>query len=492
METQKKFNKGEGLTVAEKYLGVLCEKTFLSLWSYPNVFRQPGKELCDLLVVFGNDIIIFSDKQCAFPQSDNLEKDWERWFKRAVSHSCNQLSGAERWIREHSDRIFLDNKCIQPIPFPIKMSTDTKIHLLLVAHGASEACKKFLGGSGSMMYQSSIKGLENHKVPFAIGDLNANKTFVHVLDDTTLDILMMERDTIADFTTYLIKREALLRSEMEVFSSGEEELLSVYLKNLNDVGEHDFVLPKKKQGQKINGLALMEGFWEAFQKNPQRIARKEADKISYSWDKIIEKFAHHAVHDTQYKKSTHGLSGTEASLRIIASESRFMRRILSTAIHDMLQKTPENQRMIRIVPSDSMDGLHYVFLVFPFRKDHSGTSYDEYRTGRQYFLQASCMVARLINPEMKHIIGFATETGIRDPNRSEDLLYFDCINWTHELEEQAKKDQIDLNILTHTSKFNFHATEYPDIKPEKQPKKVQRNDPCPCDSGLKYKKCHGR
>jgi len=44
--------KNIGLTQAEKYLGKLCEKSFLSLWSYPGLFRKPGTELCDLLVVF--------------------------------------------------------------------------------------------------------------------------------------------------------------------------------------------------------------------------------------------------------------------------------------------------------------------------------------------------------------------------------------------------------------------------------------------------------
>jgi hypothetical protein len=64
-----------GITQAERYLHDLCNQSFLSLWSYPGVFRDQGqrnggdgKEVCDLLVVFGDDIIIFSDKDCAFPR----------------------------------------------------------------------------------------------------------------------------------------------------------------------------------------------------------------------------------------------------------------------------------------------------------------------------------------------------------------------------------------------------------------------------------------
>ncbi|HZF02225.1 MAG TPA: hypothetical protein VE344_10055 [Methylomirabilota bacterium] len=52
------IEKGSGVTDAEKYLGKLCEKNFLSLWSYPGVYRDQGKpkagghgkEICDLLV----------------------------------------------------------------------------------------------------------------------------------------------------------------------------------------------------------------------------------------------------------------------------------------------------------------------------------------------------------------------------------------------------------------------------------------------------------
>ena len=64
--------KAKGATLAEEYLGRLCGRTFLSLWSYLGVHRDKGiknggdgKEVCDLLVVFDNHIIIFSDKDCA-------------------------------------------------------------------------------------------------------------------------------------------------------------------------------------------------------------------------------------------------------------------------------------------------------------------------------------------------------------------------------------------------------------------------------------------
>jgi hypothetical protein len=94
--------KGVGKTASEKYLAHLARGTFLNLWSYPNVFidkrhndRGVGKELCDLLVVCGNDVLIFSDKHISWPGGDS-NVAWPRWFKRAIQKSANQIRGAER------------------------------------------------------------------------------------------------------------------------------------------------------------------------------------------------------------------------------------------------------------------------------------------------------------------------------------------------------------------------------------------------------------
>src|SRR5262245_54481441 len=76
-----------GLTEAERDLAKLCRQTFLSTWSYPNRFRGErtasgviAKEVCDLLVVFGEHVLIFSDKDCVFPTSGDIDKDWSRWY----------------------------------------------------------------------------------------------------------------------------------------------------------------------------------------------------------------------------------------------------------------------------------------------------------------------------------------------------------------------------------------------------------------------------
>lgn len=96
------IQRADGVTDAERKLKLLCDRSFLSLWSYSGIYRDQGdtlrggdgKEVCDLLVVFEDHIIIFSDKDCVFPNSGDTKRDWVRWFKRAVLKSAEQVWGA--------------------------------------------------------------------------------------------------------------------------------------------------------------------------------------------------------------------------------------------------------------------------------------------------------------------------------------------------------------------------------------------------------------
>src|SRR5438093_11992844 len=137
-----------GSTGSERALARLARETFLSLWSYPNVVRDEpqakggviGKEIADLLVVFEDDLILFSDKDCVFPSTGNLDVDWSRWYRHAVEKPAKQLWGAERQIREHPDRIFIDPKGKIPLPIPLPDLTRMRVHRVVVAHGASARC----------------------------------------------------------------------------------------------------------------------------------------------------------------------------------------------------------------------------------------------------------------------------------------------------------------------------------------------------------------
>ena len=63
-----------------------------------------------------------------------------------------------------------------------------------------------------------------------------------------------------------------------------------------------------------------------------------------------------------------------------------------------------------------------------------------------------------------------------------------------ELMKQAISDYIGHSNLNKPKKqkvINEKPVE-PEVKQEETFPKVGRNDPCPCGSGLKYKRCHGK
>lgn len=282
------LRKSEGLTDTEKYLGKLCQQSFLSMWSFPNLYldqgnfkgKKEGKEICDLLVVFENHLIIFSDKGSAFPSSGNIQIDWSRWYRKAVREAAEQIYGGERWILHYPERVFLDKKCLQKFPLPIPVTKEAKVHRIVVARAASKHCIKQMGGSGSLMIVPRIIGdmhcsdKSRQCLPFAIGQVNPSKGYVHVFDDTSLDIVMKTVDTISDFISYLERKETFIASDKLVSAAGEEELLAYYLQHTNAIGMHDFELEPN-----LTGIVIGEGLWERFENHPQRKAQIEANKI---------------------------------------------------------------------------------------------------------------------------------------------------------------------------------------------------------------------
>ena len=443
-----------GTTASERYLNELCKRSFLSLWSYPNLFRDQGrrgkgdgKELCDHLIIFNEHVIIFSDKSCAFPNSGNTELDWKRWYKRSIEQSAEQIFGAERWLREHPDRIYTDRSCTKKIPIPVRQ--DTRFHRVVVALNASTRCKQYFGnsGSGSLAIMSSLQAADS---PFCIGDVDPNRGFVHVLDDVTLDVILREIDTISDFTSYLTKKENLFRSKKTVMAAGEEDVLAHYLTHMNKQQQHDFVV-----GKRFDGVSFPEGAWAKVAINPQYLAKKDANKSSYAWDELIEKFNSHVLGGTLAQGNERPLTDHEQGLRQLASESRFSRRSLVRALFDLLATTPDGQNKMRMVLPNQEKERAYVLLVAG-----QDTWHPEYRERRSGLLAAYCHVAKVYRPKLRDIVGIATEPVDFDA-RSEDLIYLNARYWRAEDQSDAESLQRELGLLTRLTRTPFHDSEYP-------------------------------
>jgi hypothetical protein len=495
----------QGITPTERYLNRLARRSFLSLWSYAGLYRDQGTgerggegaELCDLLVVFEKHILIFSDKDCEFPDIPDLEIAWRRWYKRAILKSAQQIWGAERWIRTHPTRLFLDRTCTQPFPIDLPDPQHAHFHRIVVAHDNTGRRSRLTGGTGSLLIDPSILGdahfstKANGGRPFAVGLIQPEKGYVHVLDEESLGRVMRTIDTITDFVRYLTKKEELILSGRLFGAYGEEDLLAYYLKNANVAGEHDFVLPRG--GDRI---FLQEGHWEDYLSNPQLQRKLHADRTSYVWDKIIERVAQHALAGTLLMSSSESISEHERMLRVLAREPRIRRRMLANALLEKVsEKGPSNSFTFRVTLPSKPGDPHYAFVVgSPGPEVRHGTSeWDTYRTDRQAILRNYCMVVMQHYQNSEQVIGIATESSTRH-GRSYDVLQITRSSWDAEQEEEAIALKASTGWLTNlrwTSGVEHEYPKAPRPSTTKFHRKVGRNELCPCGSGRKLKQCHG-
>lgn len=490
-----------GGTASERYLARLCRRSFLRLWSWPNVYRDQmagtttGKELCDLLVVFDNHVFIFSDKHCEFPNTGNLNQDWIRWFKKAIQQSAKQISGAERWLRSFPNRLFLDKYCKEPFPVGLPPIEQAIFHRIVVAHGSSQRCQQmFQGGTGSLVINPSLIGREHFDpqcpafAPFTIGRLTETHGFIHVIDDFSLDALLRTLDTAPDLARYLQLRANFIESGQLRFATGEEDLLAYYLRHTNENGEHHFHVPANQDAIEID-----ERSWQNFRQHPRYLAKLEADQVSYIWDRLIDQFTKHLLDGTQYHNPEHQMAdpsvkNQERGLRFLAREGRVRRRMLAKALLGAMEHGNKHGRMMRLVQSNNATDPYYVFLSMQRPPDRSD---EEYRRGRARLLRAYCLSTRLKFPKAHNVVGIATEPLHSPEGRSEDMCVIDGAVWDEELAAEAEILQRQYGLFTKITQREFHEPEYPQLSPPQRLKGRNKNKPCPCGSGNKYKKCCG-
>ncbi|TPV33003.1 YecA family protein, partial [Pantoea anthophila] len=167
-------------------------------------------------------------------------------------------------------------------------------------------------------------------------------------------------------------------------------------------------------------------------------------------------------------------------------ESRESRYYLSKSFKEKLASTVPTLRTSRVVESIDEPGKIYIFLFFP---NVGFESYNHYRTERVSLMQIYMQVAFIKYKHARKVIIIATEPK-GSSGRSEDLIFSPV---KESIPKEERKNLIKISrehkILTHTLP-NTAPSQPKAIIPRKESAKVGRNDPCPCGSGLKYKKCH--
>ncbi|AVH63862.1 nuclease-related domain-containing protein [Nostoc sp. 'Peltigera membranacea cyanobiont' N6] len=393
---------------SEEFVYQVCNKSFLSLWSYANPTGKNSKELCDILVVCEPDIIIISVKDIKLTDSGDIETDWQRWLRKAVKGSVDQIYGAEKRIKSTSHVIRSDGS--QGLSFP---SSDVqRIHRIAVA----------LGG--------------DNKVPIEFGDFG--KGFIHVFDRVSFEIILRELDTITDFVQYLIDKENLYYSGKEtVFEGYEEDLLGYYIHN------------GRSYPQDFDVIILGSNIWDEIINKPEYKAKKEADRNSYMWDKLIENISEDVLNNNL--EFGPDLNQSELALRAMARETLFVRRILGKSFSDFMDLAAQ-----RIIESRTLispeSNIAYVFLAKPHGEDR------QYRVSE---LGGRCFVVRGLQQNCKTIIGIATEQYQPGKGFSFDIIYLHKQTWTAEDQKQLEYAQREFGWFASPQQKSVHEQEYP-------------------------------
>lgn len=451
-------------------------------------------------MVFERHVLIFSDKDCDFPETKDVELAWRRWFRRAVWKSAQQVWGAERWLRQHPDRVFLDRRCTERFPLRVPSGEDAVFHRIVVAHDTSGRRRRAMGGSGSLMVNPAIIGEQHYTPssdgghPFAVGQLDPNKGYVHVLDEVSLDIVLRYLDSVTDFVSYLDKKERAVTSGALHGAFGEEDLLAYYLKDVNSSGEHDFVIPKG-----MHKLFLAEGHWRDFVARPEVQRKFAADRESYLWDLLIEEVAQNAIAGTLYTASDSSIASQERLLRVLAREPRVRRRMLGRSLLEKVLDAPtpgsfKSRSMLPSFPGDP----HYVFVIGspPPELRRIGGDSDEWRTKRRHVLGAYALAAMHHFADAQRVVGIATDGGVGE-GRSHDLVLVERARMDEDMHREARRIYAETGWFRKIAVSRGTESEYVDDRPRPgdsfhhETTKIGRNEPCPCGSGKKFKKCHG-
>lgn len=275
---------------AEKLVHDLALKTFLTDWCYLNPLLPNGKELADLLVVFGETAIIWQIK--------DLKLDKHGRYKKAeVEKNIRQLSGARRQLFELKTRIELKNPRRGRELFDA--SNIKELFLISVLMGEGE---EFFSGIQQLKDQT-----------------------VHIFDREFVEISLRELDTVKDFISYLRDKELFVQKvERLIVSGGEKEILATYLLRDRSFGPL----------MNANMVYIADDAWEALQQKEEYKRKKKADKISYGWDSIID-----MIH-------TSGFQEYEQVARELAAYNRFERRLLSQQFYDAHVAAHESDRPI--------------------------------------------------------------------------------------------------------------------------------------------------
>lgn len=385
------------MTRSEKFVADLCNLSFLPFWSFPSPVGKKGNELCDLLVVCHNYIIIFSVKDISLTVHEDEDVVYERWVKKAVEASVSQIYGAEKFLQKVDSISSHNNEFTINLP----PKEDRIIFRIAVAFGSDP------------------------KFPLPTGHFGEG--YVHVFDEKSTPIILKELDTIVDFTKYLAAKQDFCEKNL-IIVPFEKDFLAFYLMTGLDIKEKNTVLVGE------------DDMWEDYITSSEYEDWKNEMEVSYCWDMMIQSmFFNHVKPETNQKKR----NDLETALRIISLEPRINRLELATVLENAIKSGVK----ARMIPPFETNDYMYVFM--PLSSKNWATKEAE--------LGLRCIIARAEYPKAKRVIGI----GMGKDENGEivfDVHYINLPDVDDEFIRKANKMKAELGYfknpkLTHSKEM---------------------------------------
>ncbi|WP_156948657.1 hypothetical protein [Bradyrhizobium sp. WSM1417] len=378
-----------------------------------------------------------------------------------------------------------------------------------MATGAHKAIQKILDDrSGSFVIMPALKGRDaidfsrRDFMPFAVGDVNPGRLFVHVFDDVGIKRVLEHLNTISDFVGYLNKRAEYIRSSRFWMAHGEEELLAGYLRvGIVTNGYYDFELPGAEAPKKGQLKMTKQGLSSDYILSETHFQKALADDKSRVWDDLITRFSDNLLAGATGaflgRKTT--IAGAEPALRLMAMENRFSRRVYGEAVQGAILKAMDSKEdwSARVIlpnqPSENPKVAYVVMIMsypaFARERGDTDNGYDQYREYRMRVMEAYCLAVLLDNRKLDTVvaIGMDADSSVTgQEGGSEDLFSIRVDEWTPSLESSALKLREHYDVLRHerVARQDISREEYPPTESLTGARRQRKNKP----SRLRFKK----
>ncbi|WBU48166.1 hypothetical protein PF050_17075 [Kosakonia pseudosacchari] len=431
---------------SEARLVAYTRKTFLSMWSHSNIFYKKGKEFCDVMVIFGDDVVIMSDKLIKYREDVEENISWARWYARAIEGSIKQLYGAYKHIKAFPNQLYSNPQATVRFYAHLPSPDKIKIHLIAVANGCADACGKKYNHLG-LRFNNQCHGDE---LPFTIG--LPNKEFVHVFNEYNLDNIFSCLSTTRDFIDYLNARKELLQTQnktIEVY--GEEELLACWM--LSQKGDDIFHMPYNRFEKMKDSYIIGPGHWNEYNRAENKERREKFRRESFIIDDLIEHIYQEFNSNRLIIGQDKSLEYHEKAFRLLASESRLGRQLISGPLLEVMNEDPKTF-WANIVESHDFEGRLYVWLIYP---DVPPDVSDEkllrimLNQLKKYLLVAQCKF------KDAYVIFGACLPNSKSTRTDRLFIVNDGTYWTEEMQSEAIRLESEEGILKNITSTRFYS-----------------------------------